>query len=72
VVPQQGEAVRQHLHQPGVPVRLYFLRRQDDMDAQVRARSPENVVAEMQEVFDRFHIPNFFISDDLFTLNRSG
>jgi radical SAM superfamily enzyme YgiQ (UPF0313 family) len=35
-----------------------------------RARSPENVIAEMEEVYRRFGIPNFFISDDLFTLKR--
>lgn len=35
-----------------------------------RSRSPENVVAEMQEAYTRLQTPNFFISDDLFTLKR--
>jgi radical SAM superfamily enzyme YgiQ (UPF0313 family) len=35
-----------------------------------RARSPESVVAEIREAYRRLRIPNFFISDDLFTLNR--
>jgi len=35
-----------------------------------RARSPENVVEEIQQAYKQLRIPNFFISDDLFTLKR--
>lgn len=35
-----------------------------------RTRSPENVVEEIETAYKQLGIPNFFISDDLFTLNR--
>ena len=54
----------------GCPYGCTFCGAKTTWTRKFRARSPENVVAEVQEVLDRFHIPNFFISDDLFTLNR--
>ena len=54
----------------GCPYGCTFCGAKTTWTRKFRARSPENVVAEMEEVLARFHIPNFFISDDLFTLNR--
>jgi radical SAM superfamily enzyme YgiQ (UPF0313 family) len=54
----------------GCPYGCTFCGAKTTWTRKFRARSPENVVAEMWEVFDRYRIPNFFISDDLFTLNR--
>ena len=54
----------------GCPYGCTFCGAKTTWTRRFRARSPENVVAEMEEVYRRFGIPNFFISDDLFTLKR--
>jgi len=54
----------------GCPYGCTFCGAKTTWTRKFRARSPENVVAEMEEVWNRYKIPNFFISDDLFTLNR--
>lgn len=54
----------------GCPYGCTFCGAKTTWTRKFRARSPENVVAEMGEVYTRFGIPNFFISDDLFTLKR--
>ena len=42
LVSEQGEAVRQHLHEPRLPLRVHVLRREDNVDAEVpRAQSRE-------------------------------
>jgi biotin synthase-like enzyme len=55
----------------GCPYGCTFCGAKTTWTRKFRARSPENVVAEMEEVYTRFGIPNFFISDDLFTLKRT-
>jgi len=55
----------------GCPYGCTFCGAKTTWTRKFRARSPENVVAEMEEVYKRFGIPNFFISDDLFTLKRT-
>jgi anaerobic magnesium-protoporphyrin IX monomethyl ester cyclase len=54
----------------GCPYGCTFCGAKTTWTRKFRARSPENVIAEMVEVYRRFGIPNFFISDDLFTLKR--
>ena len=54
----------------GCPYGCTFCGAKTTWTRKFRARSPENVIAEMEEVYGRFGIPNFFISDDLFTLKR--
>ncbi|HPK72442.1 MAG TPA: radical SAM protein [Vicinamibacterales bacterium] len=54
----------------GCPYGCTFCGAKTTSTRKFRARSPENVIAEMEEVYRRFGIPNFFISDDLFTLKR--
>jgi len=34
-----------------------------------RQRSPENIVAELRELIDRYDVRNFYFMDDLFTIN---
>ena len=34
-----------------------------------RQRSPENIVAELRELIDRYGVRNFYFMDDLFTIN---
>jgi anaerobic magnesium-protoporphyrin IX monomethyl ester cyclase len=34
-----------------------------------RQRSPENIVAELREIIDRYGVRNFYFMDDLFTIN---
>ena len=54
----------------GCPYGCTFCGAKTTWTRKFRARSPENVIAEIEEVYTRFGIPNFFISDDLFTLKR--
>jgi len=54
----------------GCPYGCTFCGAKTTWTRKFRARSPENVMAEVEEVYRRFGIPNFFISDDLFTLKR--
>ena len=54
----------------GCPYGCTFCGAKTTWTRKFRARSPQNVVAEIQEAYERFGIPNFFVSDDLFTLNR--
>jgi radical SAM superfamily enzyme YgiQ (UPF0313 family) len=54
----------------GCPYGCTFCGAKTTWTRKFRARSPENVVAEMEEVYRRLGIPNFFVSDDLFTLKR--
>jgi len=55
----------------GCPYGCTFCGAKTTWTRKFRARSPENVIAEIEEVYTRFGIPNFFISDDLFTLKRT-
>jgi len=55
----------------GCPYGCTFCGAKTTWTRKFRARSPERVVEEMEEVYRRFGIPNFFISDDLFTLQRA-
>lgn len=54
----------------GCPYGCTFCGAKTTWTRKFRARSPENVVDEMQAAYSQLHIPNFFISDDLFTLQR--
>ena len=54
----------------GCPYGCTFCGAKTTWTRKFRARSPENVVAEVEEVYRRLGIPNFFVSDDLFTLKR--
>ena len=39
-VPQQGQAVHEHLHEPRVSARVHVLRREDHVDAEVPGAKP--------------------------------
>ena len=54
----------------GCPYGCTFCGAKTTWTRKFRARSPENVIAEMQELCNQFEMQNFFISDDLFTLKR--
>lgn len=54
----------------GCPYGCTFCGAKTTWTRKFRARSPENVVDEMQAAYTQLQIPNFFISDDLFTLQR--
>jgi anaerobic magnesium-protoporphyrin IX monomethyl ester cyclase len=54
----------------GCPYGCVFCGARKTWTRKFRARSAENIVAEIREIVDRYHIPNFFFSDDLFTLDR--
>lgn len=54
----------------GCPYGCTFCGARKTWTRRFRARSPESVVAEIEHLYRKFGIPNFFISDDLFTLRR--